>query len=123
VCGLLFVAALFMGPVVELFGSPIPLTIAGATDPISVYPAIAGPLILVGIAMLQQARFVQWGVWSESIPGVLTMAVMGFSASIPHGIAFGVISSVVLGLVSDPKRVRLPLGICAVFFVLWLALS
>jgi AGZA family xanthine/uracil permease-like MFS transporter len=123
ICGLLFVAALFMGHVVELFGAPIPLVIAGHAEPIAVYPAIAAPLMLVGIAMLQQARFVQWSVWYESIPAVLTMAVTGFSASIPHGIAFGVVSYVLLNLVSDPKRVRVPLGVCALFFILWLALS
>ena len=63
---------------------------------VTLYPAIAAPLILVGAMMIGGLRHVEWSDPSEAIPAFLTMVLMPLSVSITEGVAFGVVAWVLL---------------------------
>lgn len=78
--GLLFLLSLFFIPVFIA----IP---AAATAP---------ALIIVGAMMMRGATDVEWTDAEDIIPAFLTIVMMAFTFNIAHGIAFGVISYVIL---------------------------
>jgi AGZA family xanthine/uracil permease-like MFS transporter len=98
VTAVLFLASLFLFPLVRMIGGGY--TVAGVT----LYPTIAAPLILVGTMMMGGLRNVDWSDPTESIPAFLTIIVMPLSVSITEGVAFGIVSCVVLKLVSGRGR-------------------
>jgi AGZA family xanthine/uracil permease-like MFS transporter len=91
----LVTAALF---VCVLFTYPLVRMIAGGymVGGVTLYPAIAAPLILVGAMMLGGLRHVEWSDPTEAIPAFLTMVLMPLSVSITEGVAFGVVAWVLL---------------------------
>ena len=103
VTGVLFLVALFL--------SPLFLTIPSF--------ATAPALIFVGYLMMQQVGKIDWEDVDESIPCFICIIMMALSYSISDGIAFGVISYVVLHALTRRQKECSPLMyVLAVLFVL-----
>jgi len=108
VIALLFLASLAFAP------------LAAMVPPHATAPA----LLYVAILMLRSLAELDWSDLAEAAPAVCCVTVMAFTFSIADGIAFGVISHVVLKLLSGQHdRVGLPMGVVAGLFLaryLWL---
>ena len=109
----LFLAALFLNPLVRMIGGGY---VEGTT---TLYPVIAPPLILVGTMMIGGIRHVAWDDPTEAIPAFLTLIVMPLAVSITEGIAFGLIAFAGLKLASGRAREAHPL--IYIFAALFLA--
>jgi len=97
--------------VVALLFSPLFLSITpSATAPV---------LILVGLFMLSPVVAIDFDNYSESIPAFICILAMPLSYSIAEGISLGMISYVVLNLLSSNQK-KLNAGMCilAVLFIL-----
>jgi AGZA family xanthine/uracil permease-like MFS transporter len=102
VTGLLFLAALFVAPYVQL----IP---AAATAP---------ALILVGGMMMAPLAETDWSDPEISIPAFLTLTMIPLTFSIANGLAFGIVSHAGLKLLrGGPRRADLALYILALLFI------
>ena len=86
--------------------------------------ATAPALLYVAILMLRSLAELDWNDLTESAPAVCCVTVMAFTFSIADGIAFGVISHVLLKLLTGQSdRIGLPMGVVAGLFLaryLWL---
>lgn len=82
VTGALFFMSLFLSPIASL--------VPGC--------ATAAALIYVGIMMMNCARNIDWLKTEEAVPAFLTLAMMPMTYNISYGIAFGVISYVLIGV-------------------------
>lgn len=105
VTGLLFAVALFL--------SPIFLAIPSF--------ATAPALIVVGFMMITTVFRIDFDDMSEAIPAFVAMIVMPFMYSISEGIALGVISYVLIQLVSGKvreKKVHWLMYVLAIAFIL-----
>ncbi|MCR5300523.1 MAG: NCS2 family permease [Erysipelotrichaceae bacterium] len=101
--GILFLLALFL--------SPLFLTIPSF--------ATAPALIVVGFLMMQQVSKIDWTDMVEALPCFICIATMGFAYSISEGISFGIISYVVLHLLTGrTKGMSVLMYILAIVFVL-----
>ena len=109
----LFLLSLFFTPLVRMIGGGYEVE-AGVT----LYPAVAPALILVGTMMMKGVRLVDWDDPPEAIPAFLTMIVMPLAVSITDGIAFGFISYASLKVATG--RVREAHWLVHVFAVLFL---
>ena len=104
----LTVAGLFL---VALFLSPVFLMIPGA--------ATAPALILVGAMMMTPIKNINFDDYTESIPVFLTIVIMPLTYSISEGIMFGVVSFVLLKLLSGKmKDISIVTAVLAALFVL-----
>lgn len=104
----LTVAVLFF---FALFLSPIFLMIPGA--------ATAPALILVGAMMMTPVKNIDFDDFTESIPVFLTIVMMPLTYSIAEGILFGVLSYVILKLLTGKfKDISIVTGVLAVLFLL-----
>ena len=93
-----------------LFLSPIFLMIPGA--------ATAPALILVGAMMMTPVKNINFDDFTESIPAFLTIVMMPLTYSISEGILFGVISFVLLKVLSGKfKDISIVTLILAVLFM------
>ena len=88
VTSLLFLASLVIAPVITV----IP---AAATAP---------ALIFVGVLMMGSVREVDFSDMTSAIPSFVTMVFMPFTYSIANGIAFGLITYVLIGLLMGRIR-------------------
>jgi AGZA family xanthine/uracil permease-like MFS transporter len=86
-------AALFL---VALFLSPLFLLVPGA--------ATAPALIIVGFLMMKSVTEINFTDPTEGIPAFLTIIMMPFAYSIAEGIVYGVLSYVILKLVSGKSK-------------------
>lgn len=105
VTGLLFAVALFL--------SPIFLAIPSF--------ATAPALVVVGFMMITTVFRIDFDDMSEAIPAFVAMIVMPFMYSISEGIALGVISCVLIQLVSGKvreKKVHWLMYVLAIAFIL-----
>ena len=105
VTGLLFAVALFL--------SPIFLAIPSF--------ATAPALVVVGFMMITTVFRIDFDDMSEAIPAFVAMIVMPFMYSISEGIALGVISYVLIQIVSGKvreKKVHWLMYVLAIAFVL-----
>ena len=101
--GILFLLALFL--------SPLFLTIPSF--------ATAPALIVVGFLMMQQVSKIDWTDMVEALPCFICIATMGFAYSISEGISFGIISYVILHLLTGrTKGMSVLMYILAIVFVL-----
>ena len=118
VAAALFLLAIFLSPLVHMIGAGI--DVGGVT----LYPVIAPALIIVGSMMFRNVIHVEWEDYTESIPAFLTLIMMPLTFSITEGISFGVISYVLLKLLSGKgKKVHWLIYLFAVLFVaryIWL---
>jgi len=104
----LTVAVLFL---FALFLSPIFLMIPGA--------ATAPALILVGAMMMTPIKNIDFSDYTESIPVFLTIIMMPLTYSISEGILFGVLSYVILKLLTGKfKDITIVTAVLAVLFLL-----
>lgn len=103
VTGILFLASLIFAP---LF-----LTIPSF--------ATAPALIVVGFLMMQEVANIDWKNLADAIPCFVCITMMGFAYSISDGIAFGVISYVIIHiLMGKTKGMSVLMYILAVLFML-----
>ncbi len=84
--GVLFLLALFFGPLVRMIGNYTPIT--------------APALVLVGAMMIQNARKIAWDDHSEAIPAFLTIVGIPLAYSIADGLALGFVSYPIIKLLS-----------------------
>ena len=105
------VAAILFG--LSLFLSPIFLAIPSF--------ATAPALIVVGFLMLTSITKIDFNDYTEAIPCFIAIIAMPFMYSISEGIAMGVISYVVINLISGKakeKKISVLMYVLAVLFVL-----
>ena len=103
VTGVLFLLALFFSPIVT--------AIPGQ--------ATAPALILVGLFMMEPVLKIDLSDYTEAIPAFLTIILMPLTYSIAEGLVMGVLSYVVIKLVSGKYRDVSPvMFILALFFVI-----
>lgn len=95
----LMLLSLFFQPLVRMVGGGIQ-----GQGGIRLYPVIAPALILVGSLIVRSVRSIDWDEPTTSIPAFLTMMVMPLAFSITEGISFGVLSFVLLKLISGKRR-------------------
>ncbi len=101
-------AALF---VLALFLAPLFLMVPAA--------ATAPALILVGSFMMSPVQKIDFNDYTESIPAFLTIVMMPLTYSIAEGIAFGMISYVLLKLLSGRfKEISWMMYLLAILFVI-----
>jgi len=118
VVAILFIAAIFINPIVQLIGA------GHVVGEITLYPVIAPALIIVGCMMFKNIVNIDWEDYTESIPAFLTLLLMPLAFSITEGISFGVISYVLLKIIKGKARkIHWLLYLFAVLFVaryIWL---
>ena len=95
----------------SLFFFPIISIIPGA--------ATAPALVMVGLFMMSPIVDINFDDFTESIPAFLTIAMMPFAYSIAEGISFGMISYVVLKVLTGKQKEVSPLMyLLALVFIL-----
>ena len=107
-CSLFFFVAMFLSPIAQL--------IPGCTT--------AAALIYVGFLMMGSVENIRWSDMKMAIPAFLTLIVMPFTYNISYGIAFGLISYIVISIFcGDFKKIKLSSWIIAILFVATLLLT
>lgn len=102
VTGLLFALACLLAPIAGIIPSA----------------ATAPALIIVGIFMMKNVKYIDWNDMEIAIPAFLTIAMMPFSYSISDGIGFGLISYVLLKAVRGKfKEIPILMYFLAALFV------
>lgn len=97
-----FLIALFFAPFAKL----IPCYAYGAA------------LVYVGVLMMGSVKDIDWSDVSVSVPAFLTMAMMPFTYNISYGIAFGLISYLVIKLFSGKvKEIKIGTWIITILFL------
>lgn len=84
----LFVVAMFLSPIAQL----VPTC------------ATAAALVYVGVLMMSCVREVDWDDITHAVPSFLTLAMMPFTYNISYGIAFGLISHVVISVFTGKAK-------------------
>ena len=101
---------------VAMFLSPIAALIPGC--------ATAAALIYVGVLMMGGVADIDWKDISVAVPAFLTIAFMAFAYNISYGIAFGILSYVLIKVFSGKaKEVKAFTWIIAVLFLLMFFLT
>ncbi len=81
--------------------------------------ATAPALILVGLFMMSAVKDIDFDDFTEGIPAFLTIVMMPFAYSISEGIVFGMVSYVILKLISGKKEdISVIMYVLAILFVL-----
>lgn len=107
-CGLFFFVAMFLSPIAHL--------VPGCTT--------AAALIYVGFLMMGSVKNVNWENLKRAIPAFLTLAVMPFTYNISYGIAFGLISYIVISVFcGDGKKIKGSSWVIAILFIDMLLLT
>jgi len=113
VTGVLLLAAMFCGPLIDVVLGDFGGTGAGRT-----FPTLAAALIVVGAMMLRSIRELDWDDVTEYLPAFLAVVVMPLTHSIAAGIAAGFVGYAFAKLVSGRPR-ECP-ALVYVFAVLWI---
>jgi len=107
-CALFFFIAMFFSPIAQL--------IPGCTT--------AAALIYVGVLMISSVKEVDWTDFKIAVPAFLTLAIMPLTYNISYGIAFGLISYIVINsFCGNLKKIKLSSWIIAALFVAMLLLT
>lgn len=107
-CGAFFFVAMFLSPIAQLVPSC----------------ATAAALIYVGILMMASIKNIDWDDFKTSVPAFLTLAVMPFTYNISYGIAFGLISYIVISVFcGDFKKIKASSWVIALLFIAMLLLT
>src|SRR5699024_2374815 len=80
VTGLLFLAAMFLTPLIYL----VP------------FEAVAPALVIVGFMMVSQVAHIDWKDAGAAVPAFLTFVIMPFTYSIVNGIGIGIVAYAVI---------------------------
>lgn len=95
----------------SLFLSPLFLTVPSF--------ATAPALIVVGFMMMQQVVHLDWTTLEDAVPAFVCITMMGFAYSISEGISLGIISYVLLHvLTGKAKEMNALMYVLAILFVL-----
>lgn len=106
--GLFFFIAMFLSPIAQL--------VPGC--------ATAAALIYVGILMMGSVKNIDWEDFRISVPAFLTLSIMPFTYNISYGIAFGLISYIVISVFcGDFKKIKLSSWIITFLFIAMLLLT
>lgn len=101
-----FLVAMFLSPIAQLIPSA----------------ATAAALIYVGVLMMNCVKEIEWTDAAEAVPAFFTVAMMPFTYNISYGIAFGIISYLLIklctGKVKDIHPVTVVIG--ALFMLMFL---
>ena len=107
-CGIFFFIAMFLSPIAQLIPSC----------------ATAAALVYVGILMMGSIKNIDWDDFKISVPAFLTLAVMPFTYNISYGIAFGLISYIVISIFcGDFKKIKGSSWVIAFLFIAMLLLT
>ena len=107
-CGLFFFIAMFLSPIAQLIPS---CTTAAA-------------LIYVGFLMVVSVKNINWDNLQIAIPAFLTLIMMPFTYNISYGIAFGLISYIVISIFcGDFKKIKGSSWVIAGLFIATLLLT
>lgn len=107
-CGAFFFVAMFLSPIAQLVPSC----------------ATAAALIYVGILMMASIKNIDWDDFKTSVPAFLTLAVMPFTYNISYGIAFGLISYIIISVFcGDFKKIKASSWVIAGLFIAMLLLT
>ena len=99
----MFILALFFSPIFNIIPSE----------------ATAPALVLVGLFMMSPIKEIDLSDFTEAIPAFLTIVMMPFAYSIAQGIVFGMVSYVVLKLITGKhKDISVVMYVLALLFVL-----
>ena len=99
----MFILALFFSPIFSIIPAE----------------ATAAALVLVGLFMMSPIKEIDLSDFTEAIPAFLTIVMMPFAYSIAQGIVFGMVSYVVLKLITGKhKDISVVMYILALLFVL-----
>ena len=86
--------------------------------------ATAAALIYVGLLMMASVKNVNWDDLKIAVPAFLTLAVMPFTYNISYGIAFGLISYVIISIFcGDFKKIRVSTWVITLLFIAMLLLT
>ena len=108
-----FCAAFFF---IAMFLSPIAQLVPGC--------ATAAALIYVGLLMMAPIKNIDWDDYKVCVPGFLTLAIMPFTYNISYGIAFGLISYLVISVFcGDFKKIKGSSWVIGALFVIMLLLT
>lgn len=104
--GVCFLLAIALAPVVRIVGYNIGPEFYGADSGlfISMYPAAAPALIVVGFIMMKPLQQVKWDDITEGFPAFFTIAGMVLGFAITEGIAWGCISYTLIKLCTGRWR-------------------
>ena len=109
----LFSAAFFFA---AMFFAPLAMLIPSC--------ATAAALIYVGILMLGCMQNVDWGNAEEAVPAFFTVAIMPFAYNISYGIAFGLISYILIKLFAGKvKEINAGTWVIGILFLLMFLVS
>ena len=107
-CSIFFLIAMFLSPIAQLVPSC----------------ATAAALIYVGVLMIGSISNVDWNDFKSAVPSFLTLAMMPFTYNISYGIAFGLISYIVINsFCGNFKKIKLSSWIIAFLFIAMLLLT
>ena len=107
-CGGFFVIAMFLSPVAQFVPSC----------------ATAAALIYVGLLMMSSVTNIDWSDFKVSVPAFLTLALMPFTYNISYGIAFGLLSYIIISVFcGDIKKIKPSSWVIAALFVAMLLLT
>lgn len=96
---------------ISLFFSPVASLVPGC--------ATAAALIYVGIMMMNSARNIDWLKTEEAVPAFMTLAMMPMTYNISYGIAFGVISYVLINMLTGRAgKIKAGTWVIAILFAL-----
>ncbi|ABL83426.1 MULTISPECIES: NCS2 family permease [unclassified Nocardioides] len=108
VTGVLFLAAIFVAPVVEIIPSE----------------AAVPALVLVGFLMMQQVKGIDWDDLEIAIPAFLTIVLMPFTYSISVGIGAGFLAFVLIKVIRGRFAAVHPLlWVVAALFAVYFAIN
>ena len=79
------------------------LLLAGLFKQIPTFAA-APALVIIGAMMMRQAADIDWSDMGKSIPAFVTMVMMPFTYSIAAGIAWGIITYVLINAASGKHK-------------------
>ena len=86
--------------------------------------ATTAALIYVGILMMGSVKNIDWDNFKISVPAFLTLSIMTFTYNISYGIAFGLISYIVISVFcGDFKKIKVSSWIITFLFIAMLLLT
>lgn len=104
----LFFLAMFLSPIAQLVPSC----------------ATAAALVYVGVLMMTCVKDIDWHDTATAVPAFLTMAMMPFTYNISYGIAFGLISHVIISVCTGKaKEVKVGTWVIMILFLAMLFLT
>ena len=104
----LFFIAMFLSPIAQLIPSC----------------ATAAALVYVGVLMMACVKNIDWTSIEVAVPAFLTAALMPFTYNISYGIAFGLVSYVIIKVCTGKvKDVSVPTWVITALFLLMLFLT